>query len=78
MRGYEPLLATVAQSNEVAHVRMRGGNAGSARGAASFVAESISRVRDAGATRPLTVRADSAFTARRCCEPPATPACASR
>ncbi|MDQ3537862.1 MAG: IS1380 family transposase [Actinomycetota bacterium] len=73
VRGYEPLLATVASTGEVAHSRMaeahvevpeqvvRGGNAGSARGAASFVAETISRVRDAGATGPLTVRADSAF-----------------
>jgi hypothetical protein len=61
VRGYEPLLATVASTGEVAHVRMRGGNAGSARGAASFVAETISRVRDAGATGPVTLRADAAF-----------------
>ena len=61
VRGYHPLLATVASTGEVAHVRMRGGNAGSARGAKSFVAEAISRVRDAGATGPLTLRADAAF-----------------
>jgi Transposase DDE domain group 1 len=61
VRGYHPLLATCAGTKEVLAVRMRGGNAGSARGAASFAAETISRVRDAGATGELTVRADSAF-----------------
>lgn len=61
VRGYHPQIATIAQTGEVAHVRMRGGNAASARGAASFVTETVSRVRDAGATGPLTVRADSAF-----------------
>lgn len=61
VRGYHPLLATLAQTGEVVHSRMRGGNAGSARGATSFAVETISRVRDAGATGPLTVRADSAF-----------------
>jgi Transposase DDE domain group 1 len=65
VRGYEPLLATVAQTSEVAHVRMRGGNAGSARGAASLLAETVSRVRDAGASGPLTVRADAAFYGRK-------------
>lgn len=61
VRGYHPLLATLAGTNEVLHARMRGGNAGSARGAASLVRETISRVRDAGATGALTLRADSAF-----------------
>lgn len=60
-RGYHPLIATVAQTGEVAHTRMRGGNAGSARGAATFLRETIARVRDAGATGELVVRADSAF-----------------
>jgi integrase len=41
--------------------RLRGGSAGAARGAASFLTETVSRVRHAGATGPLTVRADSAF-----------------
>ncbi len=40
---------------------MRGGNAASARGAKTFAAETLSRVRAAGATGQLTVRADSAF-----------------
>ncbi len=43
---------------------MRGGNAGSARGVGTFIRETIRRVRDAGATGALTVRADSAFYSR--------------
>lgn len=64
VRGYHPLLATLADTDEVLHSRMRGGNAGSARGAGTFVRETIARVRDAGATAALTVRADSAFYSR--------------
>lgn len=64
VRGFHPLLATVASTGEVAHVRMRGGNAASAKGARSFVAETVGRVRGAGATGELTVRADSAFYSR--------------
>jgi len=45
------------------HARLRGGNASSGRGAATFVAETIRRVRDAGATGNLTLRADSGFYA---------------
>ncbi len=51
VRGYHPLLATLAQTGEVLHARMRGGNAGSARGAGSLVRETISRVRNASAQR---------------------------
>ena len=64
VRGYHPLLATLAGSGEVLHARMRGGNAGAARGAGSFVRETISRIRHAGATGKLTFRADSAFYSR--------------
>jgi len=64
VRGYHPLLATVAGSGEVVHSRLRGGNAFSGRGAASFIAESFRRVRSAGATGPLTFRADSGFYSR--------------
>lgn len=63
-RGYHPLLATCADTGEVLHARMRGGNAGAARGAGTFVRETIARVRAAGATGALTVRADSAFYSR--------------
>lgn len=41
-----------------------GGPAGAARGARSFLTETISRLRHAGATGQLTVRADSAFYSR--------------
>lgn len=50
VRGYHPLLATCAGTNEVLHARMRGGNAGAARGAGTFVRETIRRVR--AAARP--------------------------
>ena len=61
MRGYHPLLATLAATGELLHTRLRGGSANTARGAASFVTETISRVRHAGATGRLTPRADSGF-----------------
>jgi hypothetical protein len=64
VRGYHPLLATLASTGEVLHARMRGGNAGAARGAGSFVRETISRIRHAGATGKLTFRADAAFYSR--------------
>ncbi|CAN5908031.1 IS1380-like element ISMsm10 family transposase [soil metagenome] len=64
VRGYHPLLATLADTGEVLHARMRGGNAGSARGTDSLVRETISRVRNAGAQGSLTFRADSAFYSR--------------
>jgi hypothetical protein len=61
VRGLHPLLATLSETGEALHARRGAGNAGSARGAASFVAETISRVREAGATGQLTIRMDSAF-----------------
>lgn len=61
VRGYHPQLATCAQTRQVLMCRLRGGSAGAARGAKSFLTETISRVRNAGATGQLTVRADSAF-----------------
>jgi hypothetical protein len=64
VRGYHPLLATLAGTGEVLHARMRGGNAGAARGAGSFVRETIGRVRHAGARGKLIFRADSAFYSR--------------
>ncbi|MFP1630083.1 IS1380 family transposase [Streptomyces sp. 5K101] len=60
-RGYHPQLATLAQSGQVLFSRLRGGNAGAARGAKSFLTETVSRTRHAGASGQLTVRADSAF-----------------
>jgi hypothetical protein len=61
VRGYHPLLAVAAGTGDVLHTRLRGGNAHSGRGAGSFLAETIERVREAGASGALTVRADSGF-----------------
>ena len=58
--GYHPLLATRADTGEVLHARMRQGSSQHA-GAKRFVEELIARVRRAGATGPLTLRADSGF-----------------
>jgi Transposase DDE domain group 1 len=59
--GYHPLLATRADTGEVLHARLRAGRANSARGMPRFIDELIARVRRAGATGELTVRADSGF-----------------
>jgi hypothetical protein len=68
--GYHPLLATRADTGEVLHARQRTGRANSARGAARFVDELAARVRRAGASGQLTMRADSgvlvAKTTRAC------------
>jgi Transposase DDE domain group 1 len=63
VRGYHPLLAFGAGTGDLLHARLRGGNANSGRGAASFVTETINRIRAAGATGQLTLRADSGFYA---------------
>ena len=57
--GYHPVLATRAGTGEVLHARLRKGS--SQRGHRRFVEELIARVRRAGATGPLTLRADSGF-----------------
>ena len=62
-RGYHPLLAVAAGTGDVLHARLRGGNANTVRGAGSFLAETIGRVRAAGASGDLVVRADSGFYA---------------
>jgi hypothetical protein len=62
--GYHPQLAVDAATGQVLFARLRGGNAGAARGAASFLTETVSRVRHAGCRGALTVRADSAFYSR--------------
>jgi hypothetical protein len=63
VRGYHPLLAVAAGTGEVLMARLREGRANTARGAGHFLAETISRVRQAGASGALTVRADSGFYA---------------
>jgi hypothetical protein len=59
--GYHPLLATRADTGEVLHARQRTGRAASGRGAERFVNELAGRMRRAGATGQLTLRADSGF-----------------
>jgi hypothetical protein len=59
--GYHPIVATRADTNEVLHVRMRNGRANTQRGALRFVDELIARVRKAGASGPILLRADSGF-----------------
>jgi len=61
VRGYHPLLAVAAGSGEVLHARLRAGPASTTRGAAHFLAETIARLRGAGAGGELTLRADSGF-----------------
>ena len=66
VRGLNALIATVSTpvaAPVVAAARLRGGNAGSARGAASLVAEAINTAREAGVTGMIVVRADSAYYA---------------
>ena len=60
-RGYHPLLAVAAGAGDVLMARLREGRANTARGAAHFLRETVGRVRHAGATGQLTVRADSGF-----------------
>jgi hypothetical protein len=60
-RGYHPLLATRAGTGEVLFSRLRKGAAGSARGVVRFVDELVAVLARAGATGPMTVRADSGF-----------------
>ena len=57
-RGYHPLFAVAAGTGDVLMARLRQGRANTARGAAHFLRETIGRVRYAGATGPLTMRAD--------------------
>ena len=63
VRGYHPLLAVAAGTGDVLMARLREGRANTARGAAHFLREMIGRVRHAGASGELTVRADSGFYA---------------
>ena len=60
-RGYHPLLAVAAGTGEVLMARLRDGRANTARGAGHFLRETVGRVRYAGATGQLTLRADSGF-----------------
>ncbi len=64
VRGLNVLAATISTplaAPVIAATRLRGGNAGSARGAASMVTEAAGTARAAGCTGTLVVRMDSAF-----------------
>jgi hypothetical protein len=64
VRGLNVLLSTLSTplaAPVVTGTRLRGGTAGSARGAAGFVAESITAARTAGADGTVVMRGDSAF-----------------
>ena len=60
--GYHPLLA-VLDTGEIVGSRLRGGS--SQKGNTHFVVEAVNRVRRAGATGAVTVRADSGFWSYR-------------
>ena len=60
-RGYHPLLAVAAGTGDVLMPRLREGRAHTARGAAHFLRETVGRVRYAGVSGRLTLRADSGF-----------------
>ena len=62
-RGYHPILAVAAGTGDVLMARLRQGRANTARGASHFRRETVSRVRHAGATGQLTVRADRGYYA---------------
>ena len=51
----------------IAAVRLRGGTANSARGAARFAAEAIATARDTGCSGLVIVRADSAYYSAAFC-----------
>ena len=64
VRGLNALVATASTPQSapvIAAARLRGGNANSARGAASLAAGAIAAARDAGCTGIIVARADSAY-----------------
>lgn len=64
-RGYHPLVGTRADTGEVLHCRQRTGSANTARGSVRLLDETVARVRRAGATGELTLRADSGFWSKK-------------
>jgi hypothetical protein len=59
--GYHPIIATRADTGEVLHIRCRTGKANTQRGLKRFVEELLARVRRAGYTGRIVIRADSGF-----------------
>ncbi len=61
--GYHPLIAARADTGEIVHHRLRKGS--SQKGNTRFMVETVNRVRRAGATGPITIRADKGFWSRK-------------
>jgi hypothetical protein len=64
VRGLNALAATIStplSAPVIAATRLRGGNAASARGAASLAAQAVGTARDCGCTGTIIARMDSAF-----------------
>jgi hypothetical protein len=59
--GYHPILASRADTGELLHARLRRGSANTSRGARRFIEELVARVRRAGASGEIVMRADSGF-----------------
>ena len=59
--GYHPIVAVRSDTGEVLHIRNRKGKANTQRGVARFVDELLARVRRAGHSGPIVIRADSGF-----------------
>ena len=59
--GYHPIVAVRSDTGEVLHIRNRKGKANTQRGAARFVDELLARVRRAGHTGLVVIRADIGF-----------------
>ena len=55
------MVSTPLSAPVIAATRLRGGNAGSARGAASLAVQAIGTARDCGCTGTIIVRMDSAY-----------------
>ena len=70
VRGLNALAATISTplgAPVIATTRLRGGNANSARGAASFAAEAVGAARETGCSGLVIVRADSAYYSAAFC-----------
>ena len=64
VKGLNPLISVIStplSAPVIGPVRLRGGSAGSARGAAGLAAEAIGAARECGCTGKILVRADSAY-----------------
>jgi hypothetical protein len=59
--GYHPIVAVRSDTGEVLHIRNRKGKANTQRGVTRFVDELLARVRRAGHSGQIIIRADSGF-----------------